>query len=57
MPKPKKRDVKDSARKRTLSPPHATLKPESEERDRTKRQMQRQVGQYTGAGTPPLVKK
>lgn len=57
MPKAKKREVKDSARKRTLNLPTSKQVPPIEERDVLARPTERQIGQYTGAGTPPLQKK
>lgn len=57
MPKARKRDTKDSARKRTLNPQTPTRKPQSEARDPMERRTERQIGQYTGAGAPPLLKK
>jgi hypothetical protein len=57
MPKTRKRDAKDFARKQTLNPPTGNQKPQMEQRDPMERRTERQAGQYTERGTPPLTKK
>jgi hypothetical protein len=54
-----KKDAKDSATKQTLNPPHhgPARKAHSEERDQLERDVDRQVGQFTGEGVPSQVKK
>jgi hypothetical protein len=51
--KPRKRDSKDSATKNTFNPPGP--KPEAQVRNPDTRE--REVGQSTGRGVPPLMKK
>jgi hypothetical protein len=62
MAKKIKRDSKDSATKNTLNPPNAggpdTRDTRAPAPGATEQQSpDREVGQYTGRGTPPLQKK
>ncbi len=52
MPQKRKRDTKDSAEKRTLNP--GGRKPAQPDESRGG---ERQTGQFTGPGVPPLQKR
>jgi hypothetical protein len=56
MPKKTKRHSKDFAAKNTLNPPQGG-KPAAAPGVREEQPADREVGQYTGRGTPPLQKK
>ncbi|GEM_PF-3739378 len=53
MPKRIPRDAKDFAAKRTMNPPGKTQKTQVPGIET----VERQPGQYTGRGTPPIEKK
>ena len=49
---------KDSAVKNTFNPPSGGgQKPDVEEKGPEEQDVKRRIGQFSGAGTPPLIKK
>jgi hypothetical protein len=59
MPTKRKKDPKDFARKQTLNAPgkvHGN-NPGREENDQLERENERDLGQFSGGGRPPLIKK